>query len=53
MPNVNLIVLGNKSDNEANRKVDKAEAEAYCKTKGLKVIEVSAKSGEHVSQAFQ
>jgi hypothetical protein len=35
------------------RKVDRTEAENYCKSKNLKHIEVSAKNGDHVSEAFQ
>lgn len=53
MPSVHLTVLGNKADLDEARKVDKEEVEAYCKTKNIKHIEVSAKSGVHVNQAFQ
>jgi 50S ribosomal subunit-associated GTPase HflX len=46
-------VLGNKADLEEQRKVEKAEVDNYCKSKNVKHIEVSAKSGIHVNQAFQ
>jgi hypothetical protein len=50
---VHLAVLGNKSDLDELRKVEKGEVEGYCKSKNIKHIEVSAKSGDHVNQAFQ
>jgi signal recognition particle receptor subunit beta len=53
MPSVHLTVLGNKSDLEEQRKSEKSEVENFCKTKNIKHIEVSAKSGDHVNQAFQ
>lgn len=50
---MHLAVLGNKSDLEEQRKADKSEVESYCKTKNIKHIELSAKSGDHVNSAFQ
>jgi hypothetical protein len=40
-----MIVIGNKSDAAESRQVEKEEAEQYCKSKGLKYVEASAKSG--------
>ena len=46
--NSNIVILGNKIDNEINRKVSKEEAETFCKEKNYKFFEVSAKSGKNI-----
>jgi len=48
-----FVVVGNKSDNVEGRQVDKADAEAFCNSRGFQYFETSAKTGENVSEAFQ
>jgi len=48
-----IVVVGNKSDDVEGRQVDKADAEAFCKSRGFQYFETSAKTGENVSEAFQ
>jgi GTPase SAR1 family protein len=50
---VQLVLLGNKSDLEESRQVRFEEVEEVCRSKGITFMEVSAKSGEHVAQAFE
>lgn len=53
MPNVHLVVIGNKSDAEDTREVASKEVEEYCQKKGIKHVEASAKNGDHVTEAFE
>ena len=46
------LLIGNKSDNEAERVVSKDEARAFARDRGMLFIEASAKTQEGVSQAF-
>ncbi|EDQ87105.1 uncharacterized protein MONBRDRAFT_38126 [Monosiga brevicollis MX1] len=46
------IVIGNKSDLSADRKVSVAEVEAWCKERGFKYFETSAKNNINVREAF-
>ena len=46
------MVLGNKCDDEENRKVDLYVVEKYCQEHKLKHLQVSAKSGHQVIDAF-
>jgi GTPase SAR1 family protein len=53
MPNVHLLVLGNKCDvADELRNVPTAEAETFCKNKNVDFLEVSAKEGKDVAAAF-
>jgi len=47
------IIVGNKCDKEAERKVSKEEAEKYCKEHNIPYIETSAKTGTNVSEMFE
>jgi small GTP-binding protein len=47
------LLVGNKSDLEANREVTPDMAQKFCKEYGMKMLETSAKSGENVLQAFE
>ena len=47
------LLVGNKSDLEASREVDKDKAEAFCQEYGMELLETSAKSGQNVLQAFE
>merc|ERR1711933_691411 len=47
------ICVGAKSDLEAKRVVLKEEVEAVASAEGLRFMDVSAKTGENVHQAFQ
>ena len=49
LPNVHLVVIGNKSDSQDSREVELKEAQEYCAAKGIKHFEASAKNGEHVT----
>lgn len=53
IPNVKLIILGNKTDMEEKREVDAEEMRQFCQQKGISFLEVSAKSGDNVLQAFE
>ncbi|NVM02017.1 MAG: GTP-binding protein [Candidatus Helarchaeota archaeon] len=46
------IIVGNKIDLESQRIIKKEDAEAIAKKFGLDYIEVSAKSGEKINEAF-
>ena len=46
------ILIGNKSDLSSKRAVSFEEASEYAKKHGMKYIEVSAKTGENVVEAF-
>lgn len=48
-----MIIVGNKTDSTETRQVSLEEAETFCKSKGLKHIEASAKTGDNVAEAFQ
>ena len=47
------IIVGNKSDLELDRKVQKESLQKFCDDKKLKGVEVSAKLGTNVSEAFE
>ena len=46
------IIIGNKSDLENNRIISKESLHKFCEDKNLNGIEVSAKSGSNVNEAF-
>ncbi|KAH0790417.1 small GTP-binding protein [Histomonas meleagridis] len=46
------LLLGNKSDLTAERKVSKDEAESFAKTHNMQYFETSAKTGEQIQQAI-
>jgi Ras-related protein Rab-7A len=48
-----FVVLGNKSDLGPRRAVQENVALAWCKSKGIKHFETSAKEAVNVDQAFQ
>jgi Ras-related protein Rab-7A len=49
-----FVVLGNKSDLESKRKVNRGKAEEWCRSKnGIPYFETSAASASNVEQAFQ
>ena len=50
---VDKIILMNKCDLEKERKVERSEIEKFEKENGLKVLEVSAKTGEGIDKAFE
>ena len=50
---VDKIILMNKCDLENERKVERSEIEKFEKKSGLKVLEVSAKTGEGIDKAFE
>ena len=47
------LLVGNKSDLEANREVSKEKAMQFCQEYGMEMIETSAKTGDNVLEAFQ
>jgi len=52
--NFPFVVLGNKVDREADRRVPKAKAQSWCKSKAsLRYFETSAKEAVQVEAAFQ
>ena len=52
-PNAPIVLIGNKSDLADDRQVEKAEADAFAQKYGLTHIEVSAKNGTNVKEAFE
>lgn len=50
---INKLVLANKNDMSEKRKVTKEEIEAFTKRTGIEVVEVSAKTGNGVENAFK
>ena len=51
-PDILITLVGNKIDIESGRKVQKSEAEDYCKATGQLYYETSAKTGLGVTEAF-
>ena len=47
-----MLLLGNKLDLDERRAVEKEEAETFAAEQGLVFMEVSAKTGEGVQEAF-
>ena len=47
------LLVGNKSDLEADRAVSTAEGEAWARSKGMLFLESSAKSGDAVRSVFE
>ncbi|XP_067043824.1 ras-related protein Rab-1A-like isoform X2 [Acropora muricata] len=50
--NVNILLLGNKSDLDAERVVDIATAQNYAKSQGISLLETSAKNDAKVKEAL-
>lgn len=48
-----FILVGNKSDKDKGRVVSREEAEVLARQLGLPYVEVSAKTGQNVSSAFE
>lgn len=48
-----FILVGNKSDRDEGRVVSREEAEVLARQLGLPYVEVSAKTGQNVSSAFE
>lgn len=51
-PNVNIVLVGNKSDSETHREVSYEEASALAKANKIRYIEVSAKNNTHIDDIF-
>ena len=51
--NLTLLLVGNKSDLENKRQINKEEGEEKAKSFGLGFIETSACSGDNIDQAFE
>ena len=52
-PQVNKILIGNKSDKESDRKVTFDEGSNLAKHYGIPFLEVSAKNGTNISSCFK
>ena len=50
---VDKLVLLNKCDLKSEKKIDQSEISKFKKERGIKVMEVSAKTGEGIENAFQ
>ena len=53
IPEVQLVLLGNKCDLEEGRQVQKDDVEQLCSSKGIEYLQVSAKTGDNVNKAFE
>lgn len=51
-PNTVIMLIGNKKDAEEQRDVTYEEASQFAEEHGLVFLETSAKTGEHVEEAF-
>ena len=51
-PNAVKLLIGNKCDMEEDRKVSKAQGEAYAREKGFKFLETSAKNKINIDESF-
>ncbi|KAG9450208.1 hypothetical protein H6P81_010173 [Aristolochia fimbriata] len=51
-PNLVMVLVGNKADLEAKRKVDTKEGESYAQENGLYFLETSAKTAQNVNELF-
>merc|ERR1711934_1154354 len=51
-PNMTIMLIGNKCDDEDKRAVSKEEGEAFAKQHGLLLLETSAKTAHNVEEAF-
>ncbi|KAJ6252757.1 ras-related protein rab-2a [Anaeramoeba flamelloides] len=50
--NLQVMLIGNKSDLEKNRKVSKKEGEEFAKEHNLLFLETSAKTAQNIEEAF-
>lgn len=50
--NTAKLIVGNKCDKDDQRQVSKAEAEAWCRARGLMHMEASSKTAYNVEEAF-
>jgi len=48
-----ITLVGNKSDMESQRRVDRADAETYAEEHGFTYVETSGKNGVNVMEVFQ
>merc|ERR1711935_230200 len=51
-PNMTIMLIGNKCDDDDKRAVSKEEGEAFAKQHGLLFLETSAKTAHNVEEAF-
>jgi small GTP-binding protein len=52
LPNATILLVGNKSDLADERTISDTEAEEWAKRYNLDYLETSAKTGDHVTDAF-
>lgn len=51
-PNAPVVLIGNKNDMVDDRQIEESEADEFAKRYNLTRLETSAKTGDHVAEAF-
>lgn len=52
-PSIIKIIVANKTDLTANRKVNKDQGEVFARERNIKFLEVSAANGSNINAIFQ
>jgi len=53
VPDINIVLVGNKADRDELREVTKQQAEDFCEKNQIKYLETSAKTADNIGAAFK